>query len=63
MTFEKACNAVRLYVEEMPHDSGDEWLNRLDECLAGIRAELCSAAQDDDHWSRYIDMTDESKTR
>lgn len=64
MTFEEACNAVRLYVEEKPHDGPARmnpqisWLDRLDECLSEIRTELSLAAQDDDHWSRYLDMTD-----
>lgn len=63
MTFEEVCNVVRLHVEERDFCAGNSmgswnWLERLDECLADIRAELSNAAQDDDHWSRYLDMTD-----
>lgn len=64
MTFEQLCNAVRIYVEETPFDGPKRmnakvsWVDRLDECLADIRAELSAAAQDDEHWSRYLDMKD-----
>lgn len=62
MTMEEAANAVRLYVEAKPYEDGrmnrTTWLERLDDCLADIRAELSNAAQDDDHWSRYLDMTE-----
>ena len=62
MTFEETCNAVRLYVEEKEFSAINNmghwhWLERLDDCLADIRAELSLAAQDDDHWSRYVAMT------
>lgn len=66
MTMEEAANAVRLYVEAKEFCSGNSmgswnWLERLDDCLADIRAELASACQDDDHWSRYLDMTDKGE--
>lgn len=66
MTFEELCNEVRIYVEEKPFDGpgrtgGPSWLDRLDECLAEIRTELSLAAQDDDRWSFYLDMTDRKK--
>lgn len=63
MTLEEAANAVRLYVEEKHHDSGGEWLMRLDEGLSEIRTKLHLAAADDDHWSRYLDMTDKMEGR
>lgn len=61
MTLEEACNAVRLYVEAKEFNAGNSigtwnWLERLDDCLADIRAELSLAAQDDDHWATYLDM-------
>lgn len=66
MTFEEACNAVRLYVEETPFDGparmdSASWMDRLDSCLSEIRTELSLASRDDDHWSRYLDMTDEGR--
>lgn len=63
MTLEEAANAVRLYVEDKPHDTGGEWLERLDEALSEIRVELHLAAQDDDRWSSYLDMTDKMEGR
>lgn len=50
MTMEEAANAVRLYVEAKEFCSGNSmgswnWLERLDDCLADIRAELASACQ------------------
>ncbi|NSZ73289.1 hypothetical protein G6L74_05970 [Agrobacterium tumefaciens] len=59
MNMEEAANAVRLYVEAKPFDErGTSWLERLDDCLTDIRLELANAAQDDGHWSRYLDITD-----
>lgn len=59
MTLEQAANAVRLYVEAKPFDDpAVTWLERLDDCLADIRAELAEAAQCDDKWAFYLDMTD-----
>lgn len=69
MTLEEAANAVRLYVEAKPYDGPSRmnptisWLDRLDECLSEIRTELSLAAQDDDHWSEYLDMTDKMEGR
>lgn len=62
MTLEEACNAVRLYVEAKEFGSSNQmggwsWLDRLDDCLADIRAELTEAAQDDGKWAAYLDMT------
>lgn len=61
MTLEEACNAVRLYVEAKESSASNSmgewsWIDRLDDCLADIRAELSEAAQDDGKWSRYLDM-------
>lgn len=61
MTLEEACNAVRLYVEAKEFCASNSmgewnWVDRLDDCLADIRAELAEAAQDDGKWSRYLDM-------
>lgn len=63
MTFEEMCNVVRIYVDEDPFDGparmdNPSWLDRLDRCLADIRCELSNAAQDDDRWSFYLDLTD-----
>lgn len=69
MTLEEAANAVRLYVEEKPFDGPSRmnptvsWLDRLDDCLADIRAELANACQDDDRWAFYLDMTDKMEGR
>ena len=63
MTLEEAANAVRLFVEEKHHDSGGEWLQRLEEALSEIRTELHKAAEDDDIWSSYLDMTDRMEGR
>lgn len=65
MTLEEACNAVRLYVEAKEFSASNSmgkcsWLDRLDDCLADIRAELSEAAQDDGKWSHYLDMTSPS---
>lgn len=62
MTLEEASNAVRLYVEAKEFSASNSmgswsWVDRLDDCLADIRAELSEAAQDDGKWSRYLDMT------
>ena len=61
MTLEESCNAVRLYVDAKEFNAGNSmgtwnWLERLDDCLADIRAELAEAAQDDGKWSDYLDM-------
>lgn len=57
---EEAANAVRLYVEAKPYENDGRhrrtWLERLDECLADIRAELTEAAQDDGLWAKYLKM-------
>lgn len=67
MNIEEAANAVRLYVEEKPFENDRQhkrtWLERLDDCLADIRAELASASQDDDRWAFYLDMTDKMEGR
>lgn len=59
---EEAANAVRLYVEAKPYENDGRhlrtWLERLDDCLADIRAELTEAAQDDGLWARYLGMTE-----
>lgn len=65
MTLEEACNSVRLYVEAKEFNASNSmgewsWLDRLDDCIADIRAELSEAAQDDGKWSRYLDMTSPS---
>lgn len=61
MTLEEACNAVRRYVEAKEFAASNSmgewsWLDRLDDCLADIRAELAEAAQDDGKWSAFLDM-------
>lgn len=62
MTLEEAANAVRLYVmgkeyDNSPHSMVRDWRERLDDCLADIRAELADATECDDKWSRYLDLT------